>query len=220
MADGGNQMNFSRTWSAAMPVFWHDIVFDPIKDPIQRRRRDFAAGRLCATEALAQAGLPTSSEVGRDSDLLPIWPQGWLGSISHCPLGATAMVAAASQCRALGIDMEPWLEGEVAQQISPHIASPTELALLAPLAMEQRLTLIYSAKESLYKALFPELRRFFDFDAARLVAANVDELALELAVDWGSNWRRGRQLTVAYRGSQDFVVTALTLPQEVGHVGF
>jgi len=76
------------------------------------RRYEFALGRRCAREALALLGGPrVAIPVGRFRD--PVWPFGYVGSITHCR-GFCAAAAARtppgnSSCgiRGIGLDSEP-----------------------------------------------------------------------------------------------------------------
>src|SRR5438876_615194 len=57
------------------------------------RRREFTAGRVCARDALQQLGGPRCA-ILRDPSRAPIWPEGFVGSISHA---AGYCVAAAAR---------------------------------------------------------------------------------------------------------------------------
>lgn len=126
-----------------------------VEGAAEKRRREFAAGRICARRALGRLGLP---EVGipRNPDRTPAWPEGVIGSISHTRGHCAAAVAKQSAIVALGIDVEgrePLKEG-----MARRICSEGELARLAALGdhpPEVWAKLIFSAKESFYKAYFP-----------------------------------------------------------------
>src|SRR5580692_7617313 len=72
---------------------------------VASRRAEFVAGRLCAREALAALGAP-STRVPRGIDGAPEWPTGFVGSISHTAELAFAAVAPAAEARGLGLDVE------------------------------------------------------------------------------------------------------------------
>lgn len=75
------------------------------------RRREFLAGRLAAHGALAALG--EYAAVGRQGRT-PVWPQGCSGSISHADGWAVAVAASARHWLALGIDLEPPIQADVA----------------------------------------------------------------------------------------------------------
>lgn len=162
-----------------------------------RRRRHFLAGRWCADHALAQAG-HGQWHLDRDEFGLPQWPHGWLGSISHTQGKAMAAVAPVSSFAALGIDVERLMPPERAERLQRRIAAAEELAVLTDLDTADGVTLVFSAKEALYKALYPRTRRFMGFDAARLRHHCGHLLTFELTRNWCSEWPRGHEIDVRF----------------------
>jgi 4'-phosphopantetheinyl transferase EntD len=132
---------------------------------IEKRRREFATGRMCARAALQRLGLPATA-IARGSRGEPLWPEGVVGSITHCDGYRAAAVGRSSEIATVGIDAEPdaALPGGVFEQI----VRPEELPALRhhqsdlPQAHWDRL--LFSAKESVYKAWFPLARRWLGFE--------------------------------------------------------
>ncbi|MFI6153795.1 4'-phosphopantetheinyl transferase [Kitasatospora sp. NPDC051170] len=132
---------------------------------VESRRREFTTARLCARRALARLGLPpVAVPPGPLGE--PRWPAGVLGSITHSTNYRAAAVARSADVLALGIDVEPDLP--LPEDLLESIASPAEHARL--LDLEQAAPspvnwgrLLFSAKESVYKAWFPQGRRILDF---------------------------------------------------------
>ncbi len=127
------------------------------------RRHEFAHGRTCARAALAALGLAdTPIPVGTTRE--PVWPDGIVGSITHCGPHAAAVAAHSRVTAGLGIDLEssePLETGQVAL-----ICQPAERDWLRRHADQPELAkLLFSAKESLYKCLWPSVRQFIDFSA-------------------------------------------------------
>lgn len=131
---------------------------------VPRRRAEFLAGRLCAMLALRAIGAPP--KVGR-AGRAPVWPPGATGSIAHA--GGRAIAVAARRPARLGVDCETLLTPQAAAEIGPLILRDAEWRL-RPEAMETAhfLTLAFSAKEALYKALSDSLDEIPDFHAARV----------------------------------------------------
>src|SRR6185295_16435570 len=107
-------------------------------------------------------------------------------------------------------------------ELRARICSNQERALLARglAAPEHHLvTFAFSAKESLYKCLYPLVGKFMDFSAARVVAVTghahserlVGELALELSVDWSPEFRAGRQFQARFLATERHVESAVVL---------
>ena len=71
---------------------------------VNKRQREFAAGRAAAHTAMANLGVPPQAILNGD-DRAPIWPEGLTGSITHTRGCAIAIVARNSDVRALGIDV-------------------------------------------------------------------------------------------------------------------
>jgi 4'-phosphopantetheinyl transferase EntD len=127
------------------------------------RRSEFEAGRAGAGAALADLGLEFQA-IGRGSDGLPLWPAGYVGSISHCTGFCGAVAAPQSKFAGLGVDAEP------AERLSPntlrHVCAESELASferlgLLPVGLWAKLA--FCAKEAFYKAWFPLMRQPLGF---------------------------------------------------------
>ena len=75
-----------------------------VADAIESRRREFAAGRALARRQLARLGVDPGPIPAR-ADRTPIWPEGVVGSISHCADLCAVVVARADAFRSLGLDV-------------------------------------------------------------------------------------------------------------------
>jgi 4'-phosphopantetheinyl transferase EntD len=136
---------------------------------VEKRRQEFTSGRACARRALEQLGLPAgpipSGERGE-----PIWPEGTIGSITHCDGYRAAVAARSDELLTVGIDAEP--HQPLPERLIDDIAGPQERPRLAELArLEPGVhwdRLLFSAKESVYKAWFPLAQRWLGFEDAVL----------------------------------------------------
>lgn len=148
-----------------------------------KRLGEFLAGRLAARQALQSFGLG-DHVVAIGSAREPRWPAGFEGSISHSLLQGRGMALCAVRPgqAGMGLDLEAWLEDEQACELWPGIVDHIEWARLqrCPLGPALGLTLVFSAKESLFKALYPRVGRYFDFLDARWLAMTEQTLTLEL----------------------------------------
>jgi 4'-phosphopantetheinyl transferase EntD len=139
---------------------------EAIEGSARGRVEEFRRGRTCARRALATLGLQGFS-VARGAKREPIWPEGIVGSITHCDGYCAAAVARSDRLRLLGIDAER-IE-RLHLELAGHICVPGELESLArSMEARQALALLFSAKESVYKALFPLCRRWIGFHDVRL----------------------------------------------------
>lgn len=121
---------------------------------VDKRRREFAAGRTCARRGLACLGwqdFPVLAGPHRE----PLWPPGVVGSITHCDGYCAAAVASLDDLQgisALGIDAE--LNRPFPDRVTAMICRPSERAPLDIPGLSLP-ALLFSAKESVYKAWFP-----------------------------------------------------------------
>lgn len=110
----------------------------------------------------------------------PLWPPGVSGSMSHTAQAAVCLLALGQH--RVGVDVENLLSPAHASEIQRLIMSPAEQTYLAGFNDQQHLltTIVFSAKECLYKALYPEVRSYFDFLDAEVVQVDCGRLTLGL----------------------------------------
>lgn len=171
-AVAGDDIAKVATLAEALPL----PLPEPLRRAVAKRRCEFLVGRYCAQGALAALGLP-HQEVAFNADRSPGWPAGVVGSITHTDGVVLAAVAPTGALRGLGVDAEVVMALESARTIGPQIATADELVGLAracpELEWERLLTLVFSAKEALYKCLYPRVGRYFGFEAARIESIDV-----------------------------------------------
>lgn len=147
--------------------------FEP--DPAAPRRSEHLAGRQCAALALARAGA-ASGEVGTNADGSPLWPAGFVGSITHTRDFASACVSATGELAGVGIDTEEVLDRAASAEIRDTVATRDELDRLqrsSALDPNSLLTLLFSAKESVYKCVAPLTKEFLEFHEVELLAMDL-----------------------------------------------
>lgn len=134
-----------------------------------KRRREFTTARACARAALGLLGIPPVPILPGERGA-PQWPDGVTGSITHCTGFRAAAVARTGDVAALGVDAEP--DKPLPDGVLDMIASDRERAHLARLSAADPGVcwerLLFSAKESVYKAWFPLTRRWLDFTEAEV----------------------------------------------------
>jgi 4'-phosphopantetheinyl transferase EntD len=162
--------------SPEIPLFPEEA--QAVRNAVPARRAQFEAGRACARQALRALGAPAVAiPVGPHRE--PVWPAGIVGSISHAGLHAAAAVAWSRHYRALGLDIEE--VGDMEADALALIATDAEVraaALRIPANCAGRL--VFSAKESVFKCLFPLLGRFIGFHEVVLHLEG-DDFHIELA---------------------------------------
>lgn len=162
----------TTAWSERFADTPDVVLFDEeealVANAAPQRQREFATGRLCAREALAKLGVPWGP-IGRNERRSPRWPPGTVGSITHCAGYCAAAAARNSDLVTIGIDAEP--DHPLPEEVREKIASPDEMEHLRTLARTQPEgpawdTLLFCAKEAVYKAWFPLTGRWLDFHEA------------------------------------------------------
>lgn len=151
-----------------------DVMLFPEEEAViaramDKRRREFMTARDCAHRALAALGV-VPTPILRGERGAPQWPPGTVGSITHCTGYRAAVVGCAHDVLTIGLDAEP--DQRLPDGVLDAVSLPGErsqiraLAATAPGISWDRL--LFSAKESVYKAWFPLARRWLGFEDAEI----------------------------------------------------
>ncbi len=134
---------------------------------VAKRRREFTVVRSCARRAMEKLGVPAQPVLSGERGA-PIWPEGLTGSMTHCDGYCAAALVRTADLASLGIDAEP--DGPLPEGVLPGVSLPAEVERLRRLADERPGVhwerLLFSAKESVYKAWFPLTGKWLDFTEA------------------------------------------------------
>lgn len=152
-----------------------------IANAVEKRRREFGTGRWCARQALAKLGL-AEVPIGSGERREPLWPDGVVGAITHCSGYRAAAVARTRDIAALGIDAEP--DEPCPGGVLDAVSSETERAMITPLTASDPTVawdrLLFSAKESVYKAWFPHTHRWLGFGDVELTVDPAGTFSAEI----------------------------------------
>jgi 4'-phosphopantetheinyl transferase EntD len=133
-----------------------------VRGAVRKRRNEFAVGRHLARRALSELGVsPRPILCGPNRE--PAWPDGIVGSITHCSRYCAAAVASADVIYAIGIDAE--INDPLPEDVLRVVARRGERNWIA--SRTDRVywdRILFSAKESVFKASFPVTRRWLEFD--------------------------------------------------------
>jgi len=155
-----------RVQEASLDVLEAELPL--IKNAVEKRRREFSAGRNCARQALRALGC-ADTPILHDQNRAPLWPPGIVGSITHSNTHAAAVAAENSKLCGLGIDME--IISRVSPAITRKILTTSEKRYLQQqkeTAKQHLRALFFSAKEAIYKCLHPLLQCRIGFEDARI----------------------------------------------------
>jgi len=181
------------------------------------RRATFLGGRMALRTAMAALGagdaeaawpiLPTPRGA-------PAAPPGFVASVSHKREIAVAIAARAEPTprTTIGIDVE--IPRSLRIDIAPRVLTPVERAEIAGLdqvARDAEVLLRFAAKEAIYKALDPWVRRLVSFQEVEIAAPAGGRRAVRLALARDD----GRFAVELYDASDDeFVLVVATVTPE------
>ncbi|WP_350023097.1 4'-phosphopantetheinyl transferase family protein [Pseudomonas protegens] len=185
-----------------------------IQRSVAKRKAEFLAGRLCARAALQQLQrLDWVPPIG--DDRAPIWPEHICGSITHSSGRAAAIVADKQHWRGLGMDLEHLLSAERAAKLAEQILTPAELQRRDQLPAELHalaVTLTFSIKESLFKALYPLVHKRFYFEHAEVLEWSAEgPVRMRLLTDLSEEWQHGRELQGQFAVQDDHLLSLVAI---------
>ena len=135
-----------------------------IAKSVPKRRNEFITVRYCARQALVDLGAdPVPILKGEKGE--PCWPDGIVGSLTHCEGFRGAAVGRREEVRSVGIDAEP--HDVLPNGVLDAISLPVERHELAALPDDVHWDrVLFCAKEATYKAWSPLTRRWLGFEDA------------------------------------------------------
>ncbi|MBH1933030.1 4'-phosphopantetheinyl transferase superfamily protein [Streptomyces sp. AV19] len=182
---------------------------------VPRRQREYATVRVCARRALGRLGYAPAPLLSSRRGA-PQWPDGVVGSMTHCQGYRAAVVARADDLASVGIDAEP--NGPLPDGVLDTIALASEKEWIAALSAAHPAVhwdrLLFSAKESVFKTWYPLTGLELDFDEAELTVDPVaGTFAARLLVPGPVvGGRRQDGFAGRWTAGNGLVVTAIALP--------
>ncbi|WP_370978708.1 4'-phosphopantetheinyl transferase [Agaribacterium sp. ZY112] len=182
-----------------------------------KRKSDFLAGRYCASLALKYFNYK-NLQVPIGTHRSPSWPTGVHASISHCNGVAICAMAESTRLDYLGVDLECIDDvSAISGDIKTSLLSPSEEQLINSAAMlgsidkTVSLSLVFSAKESLFKALYYSVACYFDFKAAELVELEPTKgsFTLSLSKELAHNLPRHKKIAGRFIIWEGYIVTCV-----------
>jgi len=155
-------------------------------------RRASGAARIVARKLLSRFGQPPRA-IPKSTAGMPVWPDGFVGSIAHDASFAIAAIAAQREYLSVGVDIEP--AEPLAPDLLDIVATAKERDRIQDDPCQGRL--LFSVKEAIYKAVYPLDGTFLDHQDVEV------SLATGLAVV-----RNGRTVSFRYHVASHIVVLA------------
>ncbi len=171
---------------------------------VPTRRSEYAAVRACARIALRRLGVPVEA-VPTGPGRAPVWPQGIVGSMTHCEGYRAAAVASAEDWSGLGIDAEVWapLPPEVVEMVM-SLSERSALGAVDPAVCPDRV--LFSAKESVYKVWYPMTSSWLGFEDVEVMLGDGTFVARIGPAGLGTDVLHGR-----WAVGEGLIVTAVAL---------
>jgi 4'-phosphopantetheinyl transferase EntD len=146
----------------------HELERLFIERAVPSRQSEFATVRGCARLGLQDLGVDVGSPILAGTHGAPVWPPGIVGSMTHCTGYRAAAVGRADPILSIGIDAEP--NAPLPDGLIDFVAGPDERRDLAELTdLDPHVAwdrVLFSAKESIYKAWFPLTGRWLGYEGA------------------------------------------------------
>lgn len=197
-----------------------DLVPMPDEEPliarsVAKRRNEFVTVRHCARVAMGRLGVP-ESPILKGERGEPRWPDGLVGSLTHCEGYRGAVVGRAAAIRSVGIDAEP--HGVLPDGVLGAISLPAERHEISTLPGGLHWDrILFCAKEATYKAWFPLTERWlgfedahitFEVDPARTTGSFVSRILIDPAARSGAPLK---QLAGRWTVADGLALTAIVL---------
>lgn len=176
-----------------------------------KRQMEFFTARWCARKCLNILGSDSRQSILIEKNGEPIWPKGVTGSISHSQGIFCASAALITHYSSLGIDIES-IRNKISDDAFNLIVNDDEADWLSRIHEDIDFfrLLIFSAKESLFKLLFPLVKKRFYFDAVSILpgpSKRQGNLTAVLNESLHPDYRKGEHLTGNYFSDKKWLLT-------------
>jgi enterobactin synthetase component D len=186
-----------------------------IERAVPKRKAEFLAGRYAAKLAFKNFGfnkknIPTI-HIGKHR--APIWLEDFVGSITHDSTSAICAIGHLRNIKRIGVDIQGVLLDETVSDIASHIYNDLEFRLLLAnkIPVNTAATLLFSAKETLFKALYQETNSYFGFECARLIEFNLNKklMIFKLTDDFPNHHYINNCYSVHFKVYENYVISLM-----------
>ena len=163
------ELAWEETFTDPPEAWLFDEESQVIARAVDKRRREFTTVRHCARNALAKIGVSAAPLLPGERGA-PGWPEGVAGSMTHCLGYRAAVVGRQETVLTVGIDAEP--HDALPDGVLEAVTLPAERGRITELSTSDSSLhwdrILFSAKESVYKAWFPVAREWLGFEDTEL----------------------------------------------------
>ena len=186
---------------------------DTLRNAVTKRQAEFLAGRFTVKQTLNDLGVE-EDEVPIGNGRAPIWPDGIVASLTHTDTVAMCIAAPKHNLEFIGVDIENNFSSDSVREIKANIICAGEERLLQSvkrITMAQLLTIVFSAKESLFKALYYSVGSYFDFHSARVSSFCFEScmITMRLTEDLSERYLKGHEVSGCFSMDESRVLTCV-----------
>ena len=182
-----------------------------------KRRVEFLSGRICALTAMKLYGVKKAQQLLIKSDSSPMWPHNIVGSISHSKNIAIAIVGDNDKYSGIGIDIEQIPKNNTATELMPKIISSNELTNFHNLNLDtqQLFSIVFSGKEALFKAVYPQVNKYFYFNDVKCIniLPEYDQWSMMLTKTLSKKHYAGKIYCGLYFIGYEYIISIVILSQ-------
>lgn len=202
---------YSKEQTALLPIPFPDSL----GRAVNKRQAEYFAARYCAHFALKDLNA-ASLLVGTGDKRQPLWPktkqgQEIVGSITHSNDSAYCIAAHKDIISHLGIDVEHHMTEQLASDLKRTLVNEVEEQRInaLPWRFAEGLTLVFSAKETIFKTLFYDVGEYFGFEAAEFLGLNTETGIAEFALtrQLAPHWQEGAVLDINFQRFESHLLT-------------
>ena len=202
-----------HAYDDALAAAWGITLPAHLQQAVSNRRAEYLASRMLVRSVMAEMGIPDFI-LNNAPDRSPCWPAGIQASLSHS--AGVVVVAATRQSCAVGVDVEQIMPETTANEMAGLLMNAQEQELLwsLPVTFGAAATLLFSLKESVYKALWPQLHQPMDFLQAALVSVDCarQRATLRLTQHFSERFPAGTLLQATFLWRENLVMTQVVHP--------
>lgn len=183
-----------------------------IQNSVSKRKAEFLAGRVCAAIGWRRLGveMPPKLLVSR-SKRVPYWGKGLIGSISHSDTKAVFFASSSEKLQSVGVDIQDILTFEEALFICDRVIDKEELCIANSFGftLSEAVSIAFSVKESIYKAVSPISEEYFDFLEAKIEYINKEFVKVKIAKEFKMRHLTSKCFKVAYTLKEQHILSYL-----------
>ncbi len=157
------------------------VLPESLRHAVKKRQAEYLASRWLVAELLDSTNIKGFQLLNRE-DRSPIWPTGVYGSLSHHADKVFVILNGVPSL--VGNDIELTLSEGKAAELYSMIMNDNEVAIMtaAGFSLAQATTLVFSVKETVYKAVYPRVQRLFGFEQVTVQAVDTQRCQITVTL--------------------------------------